>query len=181
MRELNSMVIKQQILHSKFCPTACVDIAFQEQRGECLFLITTVYTDRKGKKQRAISVVGKSGKSWQVGFRKTPPGLTWHRVWVKNSVSTLLKERKICWNPSGNWYSWKCMRLMDSLSTALQPYNESDQGWDGMVENKEKKANKRKENISFLLICWPNAARFCTRWHWGYLRFTPATWAKNLP
>lgn len=37
------------------------------------------------------------------------------------------------------------MRLMDSLSTALQPYNESYQGWEGMAENKEKKANKRKE------------------------------------
>lgn len=37
------------------------------------------------------------------------------------------------------------MRLMDSLGTALQPYNERGQGWDGMVENKEKVANKRKE------------------------------------
>lgn len=34
---------------------------------------------------------------------------------------------------------------MDSLGTALQPYNERGQGWDGMVENKEKEANKRKE------------------------------------
>lgn len=46
------MVIKQLILHSKFCPTACVDIAFQEQRGECLLVITTVYTDRTGKKTK---------------------------------------------------------------------------------------------------------------------------------
>lgn len=69
------MVIKQLILHSKFCPTACVDIAFQEQRGECLLVITTVYTDRTGKKTKSHQCGGKNGKSWQVGSRKTPPGL----------------------------------------------------------------------------------------------------------
>lgn len=51
-----------------------MDIGFQGQKGEWLFLITIVYRDITGKKQRATSMVGGSQKKrWQAGLQKYTP------------------------------------------------------------------------------------------------------------
>lgn len=51
-----------------------MDIAFQGQKGEWLFLITIVCIDTTRKKQRAVSMVGGSGKKkWQAWVWKKHP------------------------------------------------------------------------------------------------------------